>query len=290
MLIQLTARYHLRGQRCLTGGVSVEIVEAVALWAGLLTGVVATVLAVVSMIFTYLVDKRASEINTQIIQTLQKIESAVERTTDDTANLIKVAWERMLPQAGGSPRSASDTESDSISPDTARQIASGVAAELRAELNTGADDRPSDADLNEVLTRLQERIEDLLEATSPPSRDAEMRAIYRAVESLTPRAHALLIGLVNGRRHLEAEQYGNLSTGPMEKATLELRRAGLLIPLAGFDDDGNEVPVYWLPPRTVDLIRAMLRVVEPPPESDVERVRKELERIGYSNRSDSEPD
>ena len=58
-----------------------ELVEAVAVWIGLLTGLVATVLAIVSIVFTYAVDKRSTGINTQMIQTLQKIESEVERST-----------------------------------------------------------------------------------------------------------------------------------------------------------------------------------------------------------------
>src|SRR6267143_1957013 len=69
--------------------------EAVGLWAGLLSSVVSVVLSLVAIFFARDVDRRSIEINNQTIRSLQSIQSTVQRLSEDTGGLIKVAWERM---------------------------------------------------------------------------------------------------------------------------------------------------------------------------------------------------
>lgn len=264
-----------------------DAVNTVALWAGLLTGVISVALAIVSISFTYLVEKRASDINARVIQTLQKIESAVERTTDDTANLIKVAWERMLPPVGAGTTDKSTQQTALGSDDTAKQIASGVAAELRAELSSIKDDQSVIDEINQALARLEETIEAQLESNPPRSRRAETDALYNTLESLSPYALALLAELVRNK-HLTAKQYKDLANGPLANALAELRNSALLIPLAGFDEDLEEIPVYWLSPDIPpQLVNGLLPLVNPPAKARVDRVRHELARVGYDTGRDA---
>lgn len=71
-------------------------VEKVALWIGLLSGAISIALSLVAIVFAILVDKRAKDVSDQTIKSLQKIESAVERQSDDTRELIKAGWDKML--------------------------------------------------------------------------------------------------------------------------------------------------------------------------------------------------
>jgi len=66
-----------------------QTTQTIALWVGLLSGIVGIVLSVVAIVFTVLVDRRSSQVTGQTIQSLQKIESAVERLSSDTRELIK---------------------------------------------------------------------------------------------------------------------------------------------------------------------------------------------------------
>jgi hypothetical protein len=266
-----------------------ETVEAVALWAGLLSGVVATALALVSIAFTYLVEKRSSEINNQIIQTLQKIESAVERTTDDTANLIKVAWERMLPAAdSASVGTPVGQDSMALAKDAAKEIASGVAAELRAGLippnNEG---QPSNSEINDAIARLQTTVEAQLGSASVRSRRSRQNALYQALEGLSPKALTLLAALTAAGSHLEADEYQRLYDGPLNREVRELRDEALLIPLAGHNTGEEGLPVYWLPPNTAGAVRGLIQVLDMPVGRDADLVDRELTRIGYAARVDA---
>jgi len=74
--------------------------ETVGLWAGLLSAVVSVVLSLVAIFFARDVDRRSIEISNQTIRSLQTIQSTVQRLSEDTGGLIKVAWERMLGTMG----------------------------------------------------------------------------------------------------------------------------------------------------------------------------------------------
>ena|SRR5436190_17397695 len=100
-------------------------VEQVALWVGLISGIVSIVMSVVAIAFAVMVDRSSRAVTAQTIKSLQKIESDVERLSSDTRELIKAGWDRML----GSVSLAYPPESTAPS-----QLASGIAAELKSEL------------------------------------------------------------------------------------------------------------------------------------------------------------
>src|SRR5579864_4569961 len=70
--------------------------ESVAFWVGFIGSMVGIVLSIVAIVFSILVDRRSSRISDHTIQSLQKIESAVERLSSDTRELIKAGWDKML--------------------------------------------------------------------------------------------------------------------------------------------------------------------------------------------------
>ena len=62
----------------------------------MISSIVIVVLSIVTIAFAVLVNNRASDINDKMIQSLQKIEFAVERSSEDTRELIKADWDKML--------------------------------------------------------------------------------------------------------------------------------------------------------------------------------------------------
>jgi type II secretory pathway pseudopilin PulG len=86
-------------------------VETVGLWVGLVSAIVSIVLSIVAIAFARDVDRRSLEISHQTIRSLEAIQSAVQRLSEDTGGLIKVAWERMLGSMGpGHPTLNSELE------------------------------------------------------------------------------------------------------------------------------------------------------------------------------------
>ena len=101
-------------------------VETVGIWAGLLSAVVSIVLSVVAILFARDVDRRSMEISNQTIRSLESIQSTVQRLSDDTGGLIKVAWERMLGTMGAA----------TAQPDSELQgLLYGLLAEFRQDAN-----------------------------------------------------------------------------------------------------------------------------------------------------------
>ncbi|HEV7685771.1 MAG TPA: hypothetical protein VGQ80_04325 [Acidimicrobiia bacterium] len=80
--------------------IALSQLETVSLWAGLISTIVSIVLSIVAILFARDVDRRSMEINSQTIRSLEAIQSTVQRLSDDTGGLIKVAWERMLGTMG----------------------------------------------------------------------------------------------------------------------------------------------------------------------------------------------
>ncbi len=86
-------------------------VGAVATWIGLLSAVISIVLSVIAILFARDVDHRSMEISSQTIRALESIQATVQRLSDDTGGLIKVAWERMLgSMATPAPRADGDLQ------------------------------------------------------------------------------------------------------------------------------------------------------------------------------------
>ena len=80
-------------------------VETVALWAGLITGIVGIVLAVVSMIFANLVNERADDLSVVSRDALTEIRTMVSDIRNDQRELVKVAWDSAIvgDRSGGAP-------------------------------------------------------------------------------------------------------------------------------------------------------------------------------------------
>lgn len=71
-------------------------VEHVATWIGLILAVASIVLAGVSILFTWVVNKRAEALNDQTIKALTKLETDMSRVSDDVRGLIRDAWTRLV--------------------------------------------------------------------------------------------------------------------------------------------------------------------------------------------------
>ncbi|SRR6266404_1241800 len=198
-------------------------VEKVALWIGLLSGTISIALSLVAIVFAILVDKRAKAVSDQTIKSLQKIESAVERQSDDTRELIKAGWDKMLGTVQAEKESPPAVEG------LAKEIASGIVTELRAELTPhDSRDRASTSSsqqmekLNEMLERLETTIAAQLRVPRPERLSEAFEQAMKALEGLSPTARALAIAITP--HHLLSNTYKELmKRGILSDALKELR-------------------------------------------------------------------
>jgi len=264
----------------------VSQVEVVALWAGLIASIAGIVLSIAAVVFGVWVHHRATQVNDQTIKSLQKIESTVERLSEDTRDLIKAGWDKMLGGVGDSAGSSKDDEDEEKSD---REIASGLTEEAKVEL--GLIDQHKDSQsrstkeelrrIDEVLNRLQETLQAQLRNVSLRGKSGRGTDLMMGrISGLSPKAQALLRSIAPSW-HLTRDQYTRLRGSPVSTALLELRKAGLLVPLSGNDDGGEKIPVYWLPPGPYRRIKAALELIAEPPTDIQETVNKELRNIGY---------
>jgi hypothetical protein len=259
-------------------------VESVSFWIGLISSIVGIVLSVVAIVFSVLVDRRSSTISDRTIQSLQKIESAVERSSSDTRDLIKAGWDKML---GNVERGPISTSSDN----SAKEIAAGITAELRSELQSlGAGKGETADDSKHRVDQLEKYIKDLeaslvsqlRTAHSDIRPSAKFDEISDTIRQLTEPAYAILAAIRN--RHLTQSQYRNLSQGVFATAVLELRRSGLLVPVVHKTSHGPE-PCYYMPPGSAQLASAAIQVLPEPNASLSQAISEELIRVGYPSRS-----
>lgn len=261
-------------------------VDTAAVWIGLVAGIVSTVLAIVAMTFTFMVDRRSRDINDQMIKSLQKIESSVEGVAASTTNLIKVAWERMLPRAvHDSPQDVAEAD------ESVRAIAAGMAAELRAELGPQAkqDGQEAIEKLENAMKRLERTVgAQLSSSTQPPVNSAERFVrLQTQLERLSPLAREVARQLAHSSQHLTRAQYGALRHGELGEALVELQRNAILGPLKGTDADGSSIPVYYLPPGTHRFVVPVLAMMDPIPRQFRDKVRHALLEIEYPAKDDS---
>jgi prefoldin subunit 5 len=249
-------------------------IEHVALWAGLIASVLGIGLSIVALLFALWTNARADRINNQTINSLQRIESLAEQSSRDVKDLVKTGWDRFVGIGAGQGPS-----SDAV------QIAAGVALEAQSELSgVVPDDRINE--LERAIGEMRESLTNLLstEAGASSSPQAASRLRHR-IETLSPEALALLRALAE-RRHLSLMQYRELSRpgSRLSRAVRELRGRRLLVPLRGFSRDGKEIPVYWLPPETAELVPAMLPLAPETPDEIRAVVESELASVGYPDR------
>lgn len=230
-------------------------VEIVALWVGLMAGVASIVLSAVAILFARDVDRRSERVSNQTIQSLQRIESTVAQLSEDTRDLIKVAWDRLLGQVGASAPQPSDIGAE---------IASGLIAELRASLRDLTESEnlggATVSEVNRVVRAVEEQLvrpghDDRTGShTAAVLQTGAFETVVESVKLLDPVAVELLRALEAGKAHLSWKMYRELSRNPeIESALLSLRTKGLVVPLEGAED-GSGDPVYWFPPWFYDVI------------------------------------
>jgi hypothetical protein len=245
-------------------------VTTVATWAGLLVGIVSITLAVVAIVTARWVDIRAREINDQVIQSLGKIETQVGGTSEEIKNLIKVAWERMLPSNSSDPVATLASDEEAI-----RAITAGVAAELRANLTPPIeailDKEPLEqSQVEQVITERVNASASTFEQTllsqlrvQPPSVASNtFDRVYKTMEQAPPQYRELARALAH-RGALTRPQYLALQKSPLFDFLLQLRHEGYLVPLVEDAIGGNDIVIYGLLPIAERHILAVMTVIEP---------------------------
>lgn len=268
----------------LPSGAQMNQVESIAFWVGFIASIVGIVLSVVAIVFSILVDRRSSKISDHTIQSLQKIESAVERLSTDTREFIKAGWDKML---GNIDRPVVQASNES----SAKEVAAGIAAELRSELTAirgekGLADKSQVRvdELEKYLKNLEASLIAQVSAQQVDSRpSARFEAVLDMVNRLTPRTNALLRGITD--YHLTQREYKSLSSGKFGGSILELRKAGLLVPVLHDTAQGPE-PCYYFPSGMAKTARAVLHVLPEPPKDLQRDVAIELKSIGYPSGQD----
>jgi len=232
-------------------------VESVAFWVGLIGSIVGIVLSVVAIVFSILVDRRSSKVSDHTIQSLQKIESAVERLSSDTRELIKAGWDKMIGNVDRTPPSIAGDSN-------AKDVAAGIAAELRSELASLANTKGSHHDkspvqaeqLEQYLKNFEASLMAQLKANQANVRPSvRLEGLLDTVSELSKPTQALVRAIRNV--HLTQNEYKRLSDGRFGASILELRRAGLLAPAVHQTSHGPEPCYYFsagnrkIPPRCV---------------------------------------
>lgn len=256
-------------------------VETVALWAGLLTGVASIVLSIVAIVTAFLTDRRTAKVSERTIQALQKIESAVERSSDDTRELIKAAWDKLL--------GSMDKQVAEPSQLSSKAIVEGIAAELREDLKGLAQSRqstdptspPESERINTLVGNLESSLESLLRRSQEVGRPGKLLdSIIEAMRALSPEAQAIIKAIYG--HHLTRSQYQRLlESQTLGKAISELRAASLLVPVTHTHKDGTKEPCYYYPSGMSGYIRAGGAVLPPIPTETEKRVLAELHAAGY---------
>ena len=250
----------------------------VATWVGLFAGVVGMALAVVAIWFTFSTDARSRRVSEQMIRSLQKIETSVERSSADTQGLIKVAWDRML---GDSRQSVGSPDQSDSEPDSANnQIAAGLAEEVRSELS----DKNGALDEDRLVQRITEAIQAQLRAGQSSGGRISDRVDYwlRTITHLSPPALALA-QIMAKDGHLNRSQYRSLSAAnsTYARAIRELRTKGVITALAGEGEPRSQQPVYWFSPNDSRFIATALSLVPEVAGPRKDQLIKDLERVGY---------
>jgi len=252
-----------------------DIVSAVATWAGLILAIASIVLAVVTIVFSRDTDRRSEAVKEQTITSLQKIETTVERLSSDTNGLIKAAWDKMLePSAGFVP--AAQVDSSALKTEIDEAL-----AEIRSDLEQAKLAGGVDSGAVESLRTTVERLSDQVAAAGrgrPMNTSSRVTRVVRDLESASSVGLALASALFEGGRHLTSDQYERLRQSSLGSALREMEASGLLGPLRSRD----ESLVVWFPPSIParDLETA-LQLVGPPPPKARAIVRSELEGVGY---------
>jgi hypothetical protein len=262
-------------------------VDTVALWAGLISIQASqeSFLSIVAMVFAIRVNNRATDINNQMIRSLQKIESSVERVSADTRELITAGWHKML---GDMDRV---NEPDPVNSEASDKISSGIASEVRSELTediNGNATVPQIDRIERALRDLQETVAAQLRQKPISGRTDSVDSLVQTLNSLPVEAKALLSILSRGG-HLDRGQYrAAIQNTALKHSIQALRSNGLLVPLEGFSEGNEKVPVYYLPPGLGKRARLAVQLAGEVPREVLDSIAAALRKIGYASVSSRE--
>lgn len=258
-----------------------QIVD-VGTWIALITGIIGISLSGVAIWFAFSVDSRSRRVSEQMIQSLQKIETFVERSSSDTQGLIKVGWDRMLGGVGPPADRASEEKSES----SIQQISAGLAEEARVELGAQHDSSTTRGAVDE--DRIVRRVSEAIQAQLRSSRPARSRPYERveewasALSGLPPTAYEL-VRFLGQHGHINRTQYNALNShdAVTRSALHALRQTGIIIPLTSTVESKANLPVYWFPPDEVENIRIAVDLVNSNYGAQREELRELLTDVGY---------
>jgi hypothetical protein len=248
-------------------------VETVGLWTGLLSAVVSTVLSIVAILFARDVDRRSMEIFGATIRSLESIEATVQRLSEDTGGLIKVAWERMLGTMSPRPL-GSETDLETL--------LTGLLGEFRDDADELAPGSGVDKLIHDIDKRVRRASRNGSDRAVAPKSWA-FNAAVEAIDSLSPMAIELLRALQEAGSHLSRSQYQQLRRDPeLALALDELRDHDMLMPLQRRGKHGEET-VYGLAPWFHDVLGPALVFTrhETPSAPEAQRVLNALREVGY---------
>jgi hypothetical protein len=177
------------------------------------------------------------EISSQTIRSLESIQATVQRLSDDTGGLIKVAWERML---GSMPAPRADGDFQGL--------LSGLLGEFRQDVT----ELPPGASVEKLTRDVAERLRRATTQGLGGGRESQLKgwafdAVAEAIESLPPLAIELLRRLERGQ-HFTRDDYRELRRDPeLATALDELRDRDLLVPFHHRGAHGEDT-VYGLAP------------------------------------------
>jgi hypothetical protein len=264
----------------------------VATWVALIAGLAGIVLSVVAIWFAFAVDSRSRRVTEQMLQSLQKIESYVERSSGDTQGLIKVAWDRMLVGVtSGQPENVGfGKEPDPRGESDIEQFAAGLAEEFRSDLGSEEEPTLSAGDVEQIAQRISGTIQAQarVNRADRSSISAQVDEWLYTLTTLSPGAYEL-VRFLGAFGHLNRSQYISFTADPeFGKIMNELRGQGIISPLKGRKVALAEQPVYWFSPGVVDNLRVAFELSDRDNREERDRLRTKLTSIGYIDDS-SEP-
>jgi hypothetical protein len=219
----------------------VSEVEHVAVWVGLILAVAGIALAIVSMLFTWVVNKRAETLNDQTVKALTKLETDMERVSDDVRGLIRDAWSRLV--------IGSSVEEVVASPQDQAALPAATPPKV-------------------------------VEAAKPPAARPDPYArTVELVRRLSPEAQWLL-RVLHQKGGLTIPQYTRLRRTPLGRPLFELTQSGL-VGVYGVPSVEEDRYVEGIRPEHVDAVRIALSLLDDPAESVKAAVAKELVALGY---------
>jgi hypothetical protein len=241
-----------------------------------LSAAVSIVLSAIAILFARDVDRRSMDVSNQTIRSLETIRTTVQRLSDDTGGLIKVAWERMLGTV------ATPAPSDTV----VQGLVSGLLAEFREDLDELAPGTGVDRLTREMGERVRRTSRRSDEHRAAP-RSWAFNAAVDAIQSLSLFPIELLRVLETGT-HLTRGQYRQLrKEEDIALALDELRDRDLLVPLQHRGPQGEET-VYALAPWFRDVVGpALVFTGHETPTTEADRVASALRAVGVRPGADA---